>query len=109
MGMSYEQYWDEPPILAVTFREAFRLKRELENEMAWIQGLYVYDAFSVVLSNVFSKRGSKKQKYFEQPIDIFPLTKAEIKRREKEEYAKMQKAMEEMIRKQQRTKKPKGE
>lgn len=109
MGMSYEQYWDEPPILAVAYREAFRLKRELDNEMAWLQGLYIYDAFAVVLANVFAKRGSRKQNYVEKPIDIFPLTKAEKKRREQEEYEKMQKAMEEMIRKQQRKKKPKGE
>lgn len=109
MGMSYEQYWDEPPILAVAYREAFRLKRELDNEMAWLQGLYIYDAFAVVLANVFAKRGSRKQNYVEKPIDIFPLTEAEKKRREQEEYEKMQKAMEEMIRKQQRKKKPKGE
>lgn len=109
MGMSYEQYWDEPPILAVAYRNAFKLKRELENEMAWLQGLYVYDAFAVCLANVFAKRGSKKQNYIEKPIDIFPLTKAEKKRREQEEYAKMQQAMELMIQKQQRTKKQKGE
>ena len=109
MGMSYEQYWDEPPILAVAYREAFRLKRELDNEMAWLQGLYIYDAFAVVLANVFAKRGSRKQNYVEKPIDIFPLTKAEKKHREQAEYEKMQKAMEKMIRKQQRKKKPKGE
>lgn len=109
MGMSYEQYWDEPPILAVAYREAFRLKRELDNEMAWLQGLYVYDAFAVVLANVFSKRGSRKQNYLEKPIDIFPLSKAEIKRREKEEYEKMQKAMETMMKKQRHKKKSKGE
>ena len=109
MGMSYEEFWDKPPILAVAYREAFRLRRELENEMAWVQGLYVYDAFAVVLANVFSKRGSRKQNYFDKPLDIYPLTKVEAKRREQAEYAKMQKAMEEMVRKQQRTKKPKGE
>lgn len=109
MGMSYEEFWDKPPILAVAYREAYRLKREMENEMAWLQGLYVYDAFAVALANIFSKRGSRKQVYLERPIDIFPLTTVEKKRREQEEYAKMQQAMEEMIRKQQRTKKPKGE
>lgn len=109
MGMSYEQYWDEPPILAVAYRNAFKIRRELDNEMAWLQGLYVYDAFAVCLANVFAKRGSKKQNYIEKPIDIFPLTEAEKKRREQEEYAKMQQAMELMIQKQQRTKKQKGE
>ena len=109
MGMSYEQYWDAPPHLAVAYRKAFKLKRELENEQAWLNGLYVYDAFAVCMANVFSKRGAKKQEYLERPVDIFPLTEAEKKRREQEEYAKMQKAMESMVRKQKREKKSKGD
>ena len=109
MGMSYEQYWEGHPFLAVAYRKAYRLKRELENEQAWLQGLYVYDAFAVCLSNLFRKSGSKKQNYFEKPVDIFPLTEKEKENREKAEYAKMQSAMEAMIRKQQREKKQKGE
>lgn len=105
MGMSYEQFWDEPPFLAVVYRKAFRLKRELENERAWLAGLYVYDAVAVSISNAFSKRGQKKQQYMEKPIDLFPLTKSEMKRREAEEQAKMQQAMKAMIKKQQEAKK----
>lgn len=105
MGMSYEQYWDAPPYLAVTYRKAFKLKRELDNEQAWLQGLYVYDAFAVCMSNVFAKRGSSKQNYLEQPIDIFPLTEEEKKRREQKEMEKMQKALEAMHREQRRKKK----
>lgn len=100
MGMSYSQYWDEPPYLAVAFRRAYRLKRELDNENAWLQGIYFYDAVAVALQNAFSKRGAKKEKYLERPIDIFPLTEAEKARREEEERKKMQAAMEEMARKQ---------
>ena len=80
MGMSYEQYWEQSPYLTVAYRKAYRIKRETENEQAWLQGLYVFDAFAVVLANVFSKRGAKKQKYIERPIDIFPLTEREIGR-----------------------------
>lgn len=100
MGMSWEQYWEESPFLAIAFRKAYKLKREMDNEMAWLQGLYVYDAFAVCMSNVFSKRGAKKVNYMDRPVDIFPLTEQEKKRREQEEYAKMQKAMEAMARKQ---------
>ena len=109
MGMSYEEFWDKPPILAVAFRKAYRIKRQVENEQAWLQGFYVYDAFAVCLSNAFARRGSKKQNYLEKPLDIFPLTESEKKRREEEEMARMQKVMEEMARMQQRKKKPKGE
>ena len=85
MGMTYEQYWDAPPHLAVAYRKAHRLRRELDNEMAWLQGLYVYDAFAVCMKNAFSKRGAKKEQYIEKPFDIFPLTESEKKRREREE------------------------
>ena len=109
MGMSYEQYWEQSPYLAVAYRKAYRLRRETENEQAWLQGLYVFDAFAVVMANVFAKRGSKRQEYLERPIDIYPLTEREKKRRQAEENAKMQAAMEAMARKQRREKKSKGD
>ena len=109
MGMSYAEFWDGDPRLAVAYRKAFKLKRELQNEQAWLQGIYVYDALAVALSNAFAKSGAKKQNYLERPVDIFPLSEAEKKRREQEEYAQMQKAMEQMRRAQQRKKKQKGE
>ena len=108
MGMSYTEFWDGHPFLTVAYRKAYRLKREIENEQAWLQGLYVYDAISVCMSNLFKKSGGKKSNYFEKPVDIFPLTEKQKAEREKAEYAKMQSAMEAMIRKQQRDKK-KGE
>ena len=109
MGMTPAQFWDEPPRLAVAYRKAFQLKREIDNEQAWLQGLYVYDAFAVCMANLFSKRGAKKHEYLEKPVDIFPLTEKEKKRREQEEFAKMQKAMEAMRIAQQRRKTQKGD
>lgn len=108
MGMSYEQFWDEPPQIATAYRKAYKLRREAENEQAWLQGLYNYDAFAVVLANAFRSKGAKRQTYMEKPIDIFPLTEAEKQRREREEYAKMETAMKAMVRKQ-KAKKTKGD
>ena len=109
MGMSYEQYWEQSPYLAVAYRKAWKLRKQAENEQAWLQGLYNFDALAVVLANVFSKRGAKKQTYLERPIDIFPLAEQEKQRREREANAKMQAAMEAMQRTQQRKKKQKGD
>ena len=108
MGMTYEQFWDSHPRLAVAYREAYKLKRKIDNEQAWLQGLYVCDAFAVCLKNAFSNRGAKKENYLERPIDIFPLSEGEKKRREQMEYEKMQEAMKAMQR-QQRKKKQKGD
>lgn len=109
MGMTYEQYWEQSPHLAVVYRKAYRLRRETENEQAWLQGLYVFDAFAVCLANAFAKSGQKRQKYLERPIDIFPLTEEEKRRRGDEENAKMRQAMEAMAAKQRQRKKQKGD
>jgi hypothetical protein len=105
MGMTYEQYWDMSPYLVIAYRKAYKLKRGIANEQAWLQGLYVYDAFAVCMANAFAKRGAKKENYLEKPVDIFPLTDAEKERREQEERDKMQKAMEAIASKQRRKKK----
>ena len=109
MGMSYTEFWDEPPFLATVYRKAYRLEREVANEQAWLNGLYVYDAVAVCLANVFRKSGTKAQNYLERPIDLFPLTEEEKKRREQEEFEKLQKGFEAMRLRQQISKKQKGE
>lgn len=108
MGMTYEQFWDASPYLAVAYRKAYMLKRKVDNENAWMAGLYVYDAVSVSLANAFSKRGAKKQRYVERPADILPLTKQEKKQREREEFKKMDAALQAMRDAQQRKKKKQG-
>ena len=107
--MTYEQYWDGSPFIAVDYRKAHKLKRQIANEDAWLHGMYIYDAVSVAIGNAFGKKGGTKKQYIEKPIDIFPLTEQEKKQREEEEYAKMQKAMEAMIRKQRRDKPKQGD
>ena len=109
MGMTEKQYWEGDPQLAVAYREAYRLQRKLQNEQAWLQGLYMYDAFAVVLANAFSKRGSKKLNYFDKPLDIFPLTEEERAQKVEEENRKMQEAMKAIMREQRRKKKQKGD
>lgn len=109
MGMTEEQYWEKDPYLAVAYRKAYRLKRETDNEQAWLQGLYVYYGHVVSLTNAFAKQGTRKQNYLEKPIDLFPLTEAQKKQRAQEEQAKMQEKLEAMIRKQRQQKKQKGE
>lgn len=104
MGMTYEQYWDGDPQLVVAYRKAFRLRREIENEQAWLQGLYIYDAFSVCMANAFAKKGAKPQKYIEHPIDIYPPSESEKRRRAEEEQRKMEAALKAMIAQQKREK-----
>lgn len=75
--MSAEEFWHGDPWLAKAYRKAHELKRQADNQRLWLQGFYVYDAFAVVLSNLFGKKGSKKQEYFKKPIDIFGKEKSQ--------------------------------
>lgn len=109
MGMTEEQYWDKSPYLAVAYRKAYKLQRKAGNEQAWLQGIYFFDAVSAAIGNAMAKKNAKRLTYLERPIDIFPLSEREKKQREQEEYAKMQMALETMVRKQRRQKKQKGD
>lgn len=77
-GMSYENYWHGDPWAMRAYKQANNLKNRQTNEMMWINGMYVTNALSVVLSNAFSKKGTPPKKYLEKPLDIFPKTDAEI-------------------------------
>ena len=90
IGMSHDQYWNDSPWLTDVFRKAHNLRIESRNQELWLQGLYIHNAFSVVIANfgrsLSSKnRSNKTDKYIEQPIRITPLTEAEKKQKEKEE------------------------
>ena len=39
---------------------------ERDTEM-WLQGAYIHEAMTVVMANMFSKKGAKKQKYRDMP------------------------------------------
>lgn len=80
-GMSYDEFWYGKPILAKYYREKHKLEIEQTNQQLWLQGLYIYDAFAVVLGNAFSKR---KNKYLDKPLELFPPTEEELKRRVEE-------------------------
>lgn len=79
IGMSPEQFWDQDPWLTMAYRQAHELKNEQHNQEMWVQGLYVYEAFGVVIHNALKKKGDKPLEYPEEP---FPLTIEEKERRE---------------------------
>ena len=83
IGMSYAEYWEGDPSLVRYFRKAYKIRQEQENNNAWLQGLYVYDAISTALHNVM--RGMAKSKppakdYAKQPYELYKKekTKAEL-------------------------------
>lgn len=83
--MSEDQYWNGTPYLATVYRKLSINKRKERNEYLWIQGMYIFEAFSVVMHNAFRKRGTTPAKYPQEPYRITPMTKDEkTERAEKE-------------------------
>ena len=86
MGMTYEQFWDGDVRLVKAYREADAIRRRRKNEELWLEGVYMAEALSATVGNMFSK-GNKHQ-YPSEPI---PITVEEQEaRREREEKAKME-------------------
>lgn len=68
MGMTYEQFWEHDCLLVVPYRKAYQQRLEHENYTAWLQGMYIYDAFSSVISQAFSKGGGSR--YPDKPYEF---------------------------------------
>lgn len=97
MGMTYDQFWNDDPMLAKYYREAEEIRKEIRNQELWLQGLYVYEAISDLspILHAFAKKGTKPHPYPDSPV---PITKKEIERvkeeKEKQEFEKGKRFME---------------
>lgn len=80
MGMTAEQFWDGDCALVKYFRQAYRIRKERENESAWLQGMYFYNALSSVIGQAFAKKGTIIDPYPDKPYEIYKKkkTQAEI-------------------------------
>lgn len=86
LGMTYEQFWDGDPDLVRAYRSADRIRRRRRNEEMWLEGIYMVEALSATVGNMFSK-GSKHQ----YPNEPLPITQEEQQeRKEREQKAKME-------------------
>ena len=73
IGMTYDQYWNDNPLLVKFYRKAEEMRREKRNQEMWLQGLYVYEAICDVspVLHAFAKKGAKPVPYTDHP---YPLT-----------------------------------
>lgn len=88
--MSLNEFWHGDPKSFWAYRFSYiqKIKREYElaNEIAWLNGLYFYNALTVALSNMWCKKESDLKTYIERPIDFNkkPKSKEELIREERE-------------------------
>lgn len=86
--MTYSDFWDGDPKMAVAYRKAREIQREQRNEELWLQGRYIYDALcqaSGLFRVSFSKRPIKAAPYTEEP---YPVTQAAREAKEERERKK---------------------
>ena len=80
-GMSYSEYWDESPSLAIAYKKAHELNLRRKNEELWLQGVYFTRAIACCLD--------KKSKYPEEPL---PITQQQLdEKKDREAKAKFDK------------------
>lgn len=98
--MSHDEYWYGNVWLAESYREADQIARERENVGYWMQGMYIYEAVSIVVSNAFKKPGSYPQRYTSEPYDFYgrEKTEKEIEREEEKERLQAMLYMSNMVR-----------
>ena len=77
MGVTYEEFWFGDYTKFKYVARQYDAQRKLQNEDAWLQGAYVYDAVATALSNAFRKKGAKAQNYLERPLQVYPKTEEE--------------------------------
>ena len=81
IGMSYAEDWEGDSSLTRYFRKAYKIKQEQDNNNAWLQGLYFYDAISTALHNAMRGMGKSKppaKDYAKQPYELFKKKKTEV-------------------------------
>ena len=87
IGMNYEQYWYDDPMLINSYIKAEEIRQVKKNNELWLQGLYVYIAICdlVPVLNPFSK-DHKAKNYLDKPI---PITQREQEAYEQERVIKI--------------------
>lgn len=72
IGMSYDQYWNDDPMLVRDYTKADRLRQKRFDEQCWLQGAYIYEALlrASPVFHDFVKSGTKAHPYLEQPYTI---------------------------------------
>lgn len=82
MGMTYDEFWEGDVKRTIAYRKANELTRRQQNQFAWLQGRYIYDALceaSPLFRMSFSRGRISPADYTKEP---YPITDEEKRERE---------------------------
>ena len=90
MGMTYEQYWDGDTEAHRAYLKAYKIQMADQNKMAWIQGLYVYEAIGALAPMLKAFAKGRARPYVKEPFDLFADEREAREEREaKERYERV--------------------
>lgn len=90
IGMTYDEFWNQDVAMVRAYRKSHELKRRQQNEVLWMQGLYVRDALSATVGNMFAEKGSTPIEY---PNEPYPITAEQISEKKEAERRRMEERM----------------
>lgn len=85
IGMSYDEFWNQDVTLVRAYRKAQELREQRQNQYAWLQGMYIYEALcdASPLFRFTMKKGTiKPEPYVKEP---YAITADEVREREARE------------------------
>lgn len=95
MGCSEERFWTlNPRKIKVIYVKKQEIQNKQLDHIAWLHGMYVHAAMSVVMANAFSKKGAKPVEYPDKPLldrepDETIVVSEEMSQEEKDKHVNM--------------------
>jgi hypothetical protein len=90
IGMTYDEFWNQDVTMVRAFRKADELKRQRQNEVLWMQGVYIREALLSTVGNMFSNKGSTPIEYPKEP---YPITADQVEAKKEREQKSMEERM----------------
>lgn len=96
IGIPYTLFWHLTPKKIKAFEKAYEIRRKIDDEKAYMQGIYTLKAISVVAENVMAGLCKRKAQaeYFKEPLLTAnqPPTEEELQK-QREEFVAMLETM----------------
>ena len=90
IGMTYDEFWNQDVAMVRAFRKADELSRRRQNEVLWMQGLYIREALLSTVGNMFAGKGATPIEY---PTEPYPVTSEQIEEKKELELKRMEERM----------------
>lgn len=89
-GMTPDDYWNGDVTLVIAYRKVLERRREWQNQMLWLQGLYFYRAMLAIMPALSIKsKATTIDPYIEDPIPLTPKEREKLEgRKERERFEK---------------------